>query len=278
MKFAPEEIRNAVLETLSGNIIGGPKPCSNLNDLKNNVDNILKSRLNEDTRRSGVSVREYVYDDDDAQEIIDCFYDFFRQGIVSPGVGKQENFPYFHVTRFGKKALQDGENYFFYDLASYEQRLRQEIPGLEDDCLFYLKEAMQAFRTGCYLSSNVMIGVAAEHTFLKVLSTLNSSSAWESVFSKARNKSNLADKVSEFQKSLVSGVPSLPKRFRENIETQFRFNMHCIRTYRNQAGHPHAFKPDRDNAYMNMHMFVRYGQWMYELNDWFENNPSDQEE
>lgn len=33
----------------------------------------------------------------------------------------------------------------------------------------YLQEAMQAFKAGCLLSATVMLGVAAEHTFLLTL-------------------------------------------------------------------------------------------------------------
>ena len=59
--------------------------------------------------------------------------------------------------------------YFFHDVTSYTKQLTQKVPNLDPVTLLYVQEVLQAFGSGCILSSLVMLGVATEHTFLLLL-------------------------------------------------------------------------------------------------------------
>ena len=109
--------------------------------------------------------------------------DLFRQGIITLGLNDaNRNFPFFRVTELGKKILESQSVYFFHDVSSYEQTIQKEIPNINDVTLLYLKEAMQAFRSGCVLSSTVMLGVATEHTFLLLLDTIESNQTNKTIY------------------------------------------------------------------------------------------------
>lgn len=52
------------------------------------------------------------------------------------------------------------------DPDGYLDRLRREIPDLDDLVELYLTEALQSFNGRCYLATSLLLGVAAERAFL----------------------------------------------------------------------------------------------------------------
>lgn len=51
------------------------------------------------------------------------------------------------------------------DPDGFLRRLHRQTPDIDPGALVYLDEALQAFNVRCYLSSSVMLGVAAEQVF-----------------------------------------------------------------------------------------------------------------
>ena len=73
----------------------------------------------------------------------EMFWELFRQGIITLGLDTQnEEFPWFRVSSFGKKILENQNPYFFHDVSSYEAVIKQNIPDIDEVTLLYLKEAM----------------------------------------------------------------------------------------------------------------------------------------
>jgi len=273
-----EELRSAVLDVLKGNY-KRLSPTVDLNGLIFNVNSILRERKTEpdeySVSRSPVVIPgDSELDNEDKANIKEVFYDLFRQGVISPGRGEQYSFPYFELTRFGRELIESDEQYFFYDVSSYEEHILSEIPNINPDTMIYLRESMQAFRAGCYFSSNVMVGVATEHTFLLLLETVAESAAWGSKFQPAFKERDLANKVDKFQNILLSGVSDFPKDLKSDLVTQFTASLTCIRNYRNQAGHPTGFRPSREKSYIAMQLFIPSGRKIYQIRSWFENYTS----
>ena len=75
--------------------------------------------------------------------------------------------------------------YFYHDVSSYEAVIKQQVPDIDKVTLDYLKEAMQSFYSSCYLSSSVMLGVASEYTFLKLLEKIETTGTYKKTFHKA---------------------------------------------------------------------------------------------
>ena len=70
------------------------------------------------------------------------------------------------------KAVREGDTYFISDTKVFEQQVKTYIPNIDDISILYLKESFQAFRSGCLISSAVMLGVTAEHLFQLLLDQL----------------------------------------------------------------------------------------------------------
>lgn len=273
MSFTYDELRDAVLQILKEG--GQDRQFPNqLSCLTFDVNMLLRDRYpTEEDKKPGFQVipGDSHINSEDKQNIRDIFYDLFRQGVISPGNGNQEAFPFFHISRFGRETIESNELYFFYDMASYVNHVRSEIPDIHPDTLMYLKESMQAFRASCYFSSSVMVGVATEHTFLLLLESAIECSAWETLFKPIEKQKDLANKVEKFKVLLESGVTDLPKDLKTDLDTQFSASLACIRTYRNQAGHPTGFKPSREKSYIAMQLFIPYCRKIYKLKSWFDN-------
>ena len=86
----------------------------------------------------------------DANLLLEVFWNLFREGIITLGINDQNAaFPWFRISEFGKKVLSDQEPYFFQDVSTYEALIRARVPQIDPTTLIYLKEAVQAFKSGC---------------------------------------------------------------------------------------------------------------------------------
>ena len=84
-----------------------------------------------------------------------------------------------------------------------------------------LKEALQAFRTGCILSSTVMLGVATEHTFLLLLETIDNNAAHASTFAGVQQARTTLQKINKFKNIVDQKRKSFPKELIEDFDTHF---------------------------------------------------------
>ena len=88
----------------------------------------------------------------DSDKFLEVFWDIFREGIITLGTSdKNRNFPYFRIAQHGTKIIENKDMYFFHDVSSYESVIKDNIPDIDEVTLLYLKEAVQAFYSGCYL-------------------------------------------------------------------------------------------------------------------------------
>ena len=104
----------------------------------------------------------------DEDAIRECIWGLIIQGVVVPGVSNDAysaSLPWVQVTEWGKTCLATGE-YTPYDTGLFLNKLKTLIPGLDPGIEFYLKEALNSFRSGNYLATAVMTGVAAERVLV----------------------------------------------------------------------------------------------------------------
>lgn len=204
------------------------------------------------------------------------FWDLFRQGIITIGLndvkGNRE-FPWFRVSSHGKKILENQNVYFFHDISSYEAVIKRQVPDIDDVTLIYLKEAMQSFYSGCYLSSSVMLGVASEHTFLKLLEKIENTGTYKLTFKKAFEERNISKKFEAFKNKLKKEMGnnniSLPNEIKENLDTNLDGILNTIRNFRNDSGHPSGNIISREQCYVNLNLFIPYCKKAYQLIDFF---------
>ena len=131
--------------------------------------------------------------------------------------------------------------------------------------MVYLKEAMQAFRVGCVLSSTVMLGVSTEHTFDLLIETINNNPTHASTFQAVSNQWGALRRVNAFKSILDTQINTLPRDIKEDLDTHFAGILSMIRNYRNQSGHPTGNIIDREQCYVLLQLFIPYGRKMYQL-------------
>lgn len=203
---------------------------------------------------------------DDRELFLEVFWALFREGVITLGLNdSNREFPFFRVTQFGSRMVAQGQAYFFQDVSSYERLIRSEIPAIDDVTLVYLKEAMQAFRSGCLLSATVMLGVATEHTFLLLVEKIDQSTAHAATFANVANERTILQKVNKFKNILDQQNRQLPPNVREDLDTQFAGILSIIRTFRNQSGHPTGKIVDREQTFVLLQLFIPYCKKMYQL-------------
>ncbi len=200
----------------------------------------------------------------------EVFWDFFRQGIITLGLNDlNPNFPFFRISSFGRRLLERNDAYFFHDVSSYTSVIQNEVPEINKVTLIYLQEAMQAFQTGCLLSSTVMLGVATEHVFLLLLEVISNHTNHQNTFTNVFNQKTILQKINKFKNILDQNLSNYPPGLKEDLDTHFVGILSVIRNFRNQAGHPTGKIITREQVYVLLHLFIPYCRKLYDLMEYF---------
>src|SRR5271166_1717161 len=271
MDHSYEEIRAAAIDALGGRqrIPVGPDEICQFEKLACAVAEVFA--ISESPEKSAHRGRDlFRLSAEDIEVFREVFWDFFRQGIITLGFNNaNREFPFFRLSRLGKRLLENQDTYFFHDASVYTAWLKSEVPSIDGVTLVYLSEALQAFRSGCILSATVMLGVATEHTFLLLLETIDKSPTHCLTFASVEKERTVLHKINKFKHLLDQQQKALPPAVKEDLDTHFTGILSVIRNFRNQAGHPTGKIIDRKQAYVLLHLFIPYCKKMYQLMDHF---------
>ncbi len=265
-----EEIRAIAVELLSGRV-RGQFANNQIGHLKINIAECLAKRGAQSSPSQAGYRGEPRLSGMDDQLADEVFWDLFRQGIVMLGLdAHNQGLPWFRVTSFGQKILQQGEPYFFHDLSSYEAAIRKAVPAIDDTILLYAKEAKQAYMSGCLLSATVMIGVATEGSFLKLLDTIEQHPTWSQPFKSVFEQKTVLQKLKKFLNIAEQQLmKSLPGSLKENFDTEFAGIMNMIRNARNEAGHPSGKIISREECFVLLRLFIPCAKKIHDLMQFF---------
>lgn len=268
--YTYEEIRDAAVDILAGRTRIN---AYQYEDLKNGVGEVL---IYKKTGKYPSQYYDNLMRDSNGDRFLEVFWDLFRQGVITLGLNDlrgNRQFPWFRVSTHGKRILENQAVYFYHDVLSYEAVIKQQVPNIDPVTLLYLNEAMQSFYSGCYLSSSVMLGVASEHTFLKLLEKAQNNTAYGSDFQNAlKGKKNISQKFEAFKNRLKQEMGkniTLPDEIKENLDTNLDGIMNTIRNFRNDSGHPSGNIISREQCYVNLNLFIPYCKKAYQLIDYF---------
>lgn len=265
MDHSYEEIRDVVLDLLSGRVDETKYGLNQFENMLRSVAEVFQRRgSSQELNRNSEALLTVA----DRELGRDVFWDLFRVGIITLGSNdNNREFPFFRISHYGQKVLEEEESYFFYDVSSYEKAIKKEVPKIDGKTLVYLKEAMQAFRAGCLLSSSVMLGVATEHTFLLLIETIEGSEKHQSIATAVNKERGILQKVNKFKNRVGQEIKTLPAEVKEDLDTHFAGILSVIRIYRNESGHPSGKIIDREQMYVLLNLFISYCKKMYQLID-----------
>jgi hypothetical protein len=143
--------------------------------------------------------------------------------------------------------------------------VKTEVPDISPEAIVYLDEAAAAFYAGCMLASCVMLGVAAEAEFLRLIDIAAKSAAHGSAFASAVKPMFVRQKITKFQNCLRPLISSLPQPAVEDLDTNFAMIQSVLRIARNEAGHPTAAKVQREQVYIYLQLFIPFARQLMRL-------------
>lgn len=253
-----EELRDAVIDVLHQKISGNNQYTTLLEHTARIINEREGSNVNLGTgiAYQGAGAALHAGDRD---KILEIFWDLFRQGVIT--LGQNDNnpqWPWFRLSRFGESEAAR-QPYRFHDTASYIAMIVRVIPDLLPATKMYLEEAVAAFYSGCYLAATIMLGVAAEAEFLRLIEVANANTSIGKAFDQARKERFIRAKIESFRKGLAPHLKSLSQPATEDLDINLNAIQSIIRIARNEAGHPSGANPPlREQVYVNLQIYVHY--------------------
>jgi hypothetical protein len=194
----------------------------------------------------------------------EVFWQLITQGIISPGFDPANpELPFFHITDHGKRALEEGDVFIPHDPTEYLREFSKTVVNQDDVVVEYLKESLRCFTTGCFLASTMMLGIAAERTFLilcaALLDSLNDPKEQKD-FKKIYENISMVAKTKWVEDKLEAVTKSDRGALPQNTITHLSGILHFLRVQRNDIGHPqdNLQIPHRDDVYVYLRLFPQY--------------------
>lgn len=258
-----EEIREVVVDILLKRVTVQYEP-NQYRHLSVGVAEVFEKRRNPDVRNFHPDyARLHPFD---AELVRDVFWDLFRQGFITLGMNRDnETWPWFRLSHFGEKALQTQSPYRFHDTTSFMTMLKREVPDISSEAVMYMDEAVAAFYAGCLLACSVMIGVAAEAEFLRLVTIAAGNGTHGPKFSSVSKHQTIRRKIAAFQDCLRPMMATFPQDATEDLETNFLAIQSVLRIARNEAGHPTGATPQRESVYVYLQLFVPFARQLMRL-------------
>jgi len=202
----------------------------------------------------------------DSDGVLEIVWDLFRQGILTLGLNASNpGWPWLRLSRFGERALQQSP-YRFQDSVGFMKRLHAEVTDLSPDAVIYLEEALAAFYADCLLSTCVLLAIAAEIEFLRLLEVAKSSAAYGKHFARIGDGLYVRTKMTRFQEAIKPALGFLAKSATEDLENNLNVMHSLISIARNESGRsPGSSPPTRDEVYVYLRLFIPFARQLMRL-------------
>lgn len=206
----------------------------------------------------------------------EVFWQLMFQGVILPGHGANQELPFFHITEYGQKVLNE-EKIIPHDPTGYLDNFQNNINNPDPIVEFYLTESLQCFNTGNFVASIVMLGVASEKMFLLLCDAVSNSLTSKKEMSKFQNilnKISMKEKQDWLTRKIINMDEKIKKQLPENIETTLMGIFSLIRLERNDLGHPNGkgLNVTRDDAYVYLRLFPSYCKVITQVIQFLKNN------
>lgn len=307
------EMRNLILEALS---VDDPestprhrtfpmydyKGC--ISDLRAIVEHLaIKHGLIDEVAKTPLSVWgtpggvwKYKHDtnlnDDEVNLFTEEVHLLMFQNVISPGAaGEQgyygDNWPYFHVTKYGLECLQQ-QDILPYDPNNYMKRI-SAISSVDDWEKFYIQQSLVCYNAGAFESAIIMLGLAGEYLATKLINFMETflskhEPTLAGQFSIAlKGKNKISQRYSEYEKilnkvsrekdalnndkypKLKALSPALDGAAKSVYATYLRLT-------RNEMAHPSLIKLDRIECLTLITSYIKYCETQHKYLDFYISN------
>ncbi len=197
----------------------------------------------------------------DSELALETAWDLARRGIATfLPESSNPSWPGLRRSRFGEGAQQDRPDSIDGD-TGLMKTLPLQPADLSHDAHVYLKEAVRAFYMDCLLSTCVLLALAAEGEFLRLLSVAKTSTVFGRHFSRIAEGQTVGAKISQFRDAMCSIRAELPRPATDELDHNLDAIQSVIRTTWNNSGNPSGVRPpSRDQVYLNLQLFVPFAK------------------
>lgn len=224
-------------------------------------------------KQRGLITDPSQFTDDDQERVRELIWALILQGVLVPGMNP--NLPHIKVTAYGLNVLAVGD-FVPHDPDGYLGKLKSRIPNIDPIILIYVEQALATFRTGNYLPSAVMLGVASEKAMLLLVESFRiaiNDATKRGKFDQNTNSRPIKRQYEELRKRIEPLIPTLTSDLREVLLLQFDGVYDFIRRYRNDSGHPTGKKLEREESFALLQLFPTYCKTTYDLMTWLAAHP-----
>jgi hypothetical protein len=197
------------------------------------------------------------------EAVYSLLWQLVAEGVIHPG-DRSLNFPHITVTEYGKRVI-DNENAHPHDVERFLDQIRsgQQIDSTVEA---YLVESLHSFRQNRLVASAILLGVAAERTFLLIaealLEALKNPNE-QARFHKLLDRQPMKPKQDWVHTKLVKmdeNRRQLPDGFPESTPLMVIGIYDLIRQQRNDLGHPRDVPPEMERGQLegNLILFSRF--------------------
>jgi hypothetical protein len=175
-------------------------------------------------------------------------------------------YPWFSTTTYGKRVLESGE-IIPHDSYDYLVRIKKAVPQLDEIVLQYIEESLQCYLDGNLMAASVMLGVASEAALYRLLDSFKKSiHVNPRAIEKAEKLENRISTTDKF-KVVYDEIQDKKKDLEPSLAEVIEYNLNGIF---NLTGHPTGTRPDKDQMYANLIVFIMYCKTLYDLIKWLE--------
>jgi hypothetical protein len=206
---------------------------------------------------------------EDQQAILTAWSDLFRVGILAWGYNfTNPDPPFVHLTEVGRRTL----SHLSRDPYNPDGYLAVVRPALTNFpiALSYIEEGVQAFQAGCFKSTAVMTGAAAESLVLSVrealLARMNSQGI---AVPAALNNWQVRTVRDTIEREIENRRAQLPRPLYERFAGYWMPVSDQFRIARNDAGHPNSVDPvTHDTVHGNLLQFPAFAELVNDVTLW----------
>lgn len=221
-----------------------------------------------------VSGATYFLQEDDQETVREILWNLIIERILTIGINSSNpNWPFLKLTIYGRSVI-NSEKPIPHDPSGYLNRIKEEIPNIDEVIYRYLEESINTYNIGAYLAASITLGCASEKALLLLIesytNSIRDSNKQKSFYNKIQGRM-IKRQYEEFSKVITTQIGILPKELSDNLTTILLGVFDMIRSNRNDAGHPTGKIIKKDQIFAYLQVFIEYCKRIYGLIDYYEN-------
>jgi hypothetical protein len=200
-----------------------------------------------------------AWESDFVQAVYSLLWQLVIEGVIRPGSSSLD-FPFITVTEYGKRVINN-ENAHPHDVERFLNQIRNG-QLIDPTVEAYLVESLHSFRQNQLVASAVLLGVAAERTFLviaKALLEALKNANEQAKFKKLLDRQPMKPKQDWVHAKLLEldeNRRKLPDDFPESTPLMVTGIYDLIRQQRNDLGHPRDVPPKMERGQLEANLFL----------------------